>query len=107
MIPLDPAILEFDYEWREGDRLQAIQIAVSFVNLYRDQLTPLYSKYTLEDLVHEIDELRKCGAERHHDRLVTDMWILSEYPLQHITCEGHPTVPLSQVFSRSKVNGNV
>lgn len=100
MIPLDPTILQFEFEWREGSRETAIQIAKDFVNTYRTELTPIYLKYTRQELVKEMDELRKCGSERHHDRLVTDMWILSEFPLGNVTGEAHVTVPIP--LSRGK-----
>lgn len=109
MIPLDPAIIEFEFEWREGSRERAMQVAKDFVNRYRDDLTAIYSKYDREGLVKEMDELRKCGAERHHDRLVTDMWILSEFPLGNITGIGAVTVkiPETQGSLRSNKNGSV
>ncbi len=109
MIPLDPAILEFEYEWREGSREKAIQVAKNFVNIYRTELTSIYSNYSLDALVKEMDELRKCGAERHHDRLVTDMWILSEYPLGNISAIGNVTVkiPQSQATLRSVKDGDI
>lgn len=109
MIPLDPAILEFEYEWREGDRAKAIQIAKDFINLYRTQLSPIYSRYTREDLVHEMDELRKCGASKHHDRLVTDMWILSEYPLGEVTGVGYVTIKIPETVGalRSIKDGSI
>lgn len=79
------ALLQFDYEWREGDRDKAREIAKDYINANRLRLTKVFSGYTLEDLVREVDALRAAG--RHSDRIIVDMWLLAEYQPQDISGE--------------------
>lgn len=79
----DEALLQFDYEWREGDRTKAKQIAKDYINSRRVELTAIFSKYSLEDLVRECEALRIAG--RISDRIIVDMWLMSEYEPQNIT----------------------
>lgn len=78
-------LLQFDYEWREGDRDKARDIAKEYINANRQRLTRVFGSYTLEDLVREVDALREAG--RHSDRIIVDMWLLAEYQPQDISGE--------------------
>lgn len=82
---MESDLIQFDYEWREGDRGKARQIAKDYINRRRDELAPIFSKYTLEGLVDQVTALRNAG--RHADRIIVDMWLLSEFEPQNITGE--------------------
>lgn len=88
---LDEDILQFDYEWREGDRDKAREIAKTYVNKHREFLEPVLMRYTREMLVREVEALRRF--KRLSDRIVVDMWLLSEYEPQQITGEINVTLP--------------
>lgn len=88
---LDEDILRFDYEWREGDREKAKEIAKNYVNTHRDFLEPIFMQYTREMLVVEVEALRRF--KRLSDRIVVDMWLLSEYEPQQITGEINVILP--------------
>lgn len=96
---LDEDILRFDYEWREGNRDKAKEIAVAYVNKNRDFLQPKLMQYTREMLVKEVEALR--NARRLSDRIVVDMWLLSEYEPIEITGEISVSLPVpsSLVFT--------
>lgn len=104
---IDERILQFDFEWRQGDRNKAFDVAKSFIDDYRNVLEPVLGKYTLEELVHEIDMLRILGGSREHDRIITDMWILSEFPLQSISGYADIIVKIPDTYARSKIDGNL
>lgn len=79
----EDSLLQFDYEWREGDRTKAKEIAKDYINSRRSELTEIFSKYSLDDLVRECEALRIAG--RVKDRIIVDMWLMSEYEPQNIT----------------------
>lgn len=83
--------IEFDYEWRLGHRDKAREIARAYVNARRYELAPILQRYTLEELVREVSALRNAG--RHADRIVVDMWLLSEYEPQAIVGVIDVTLP--------------
>lgn len=74
-------IADFDREWKEGDREKARQMARDYVAANRERLQAL-ERLTLPDLVERVSQCRAEGREE--DRLVTDMWLLSEYQPQKI-----------------------
>jgi hypothetical protein len=78
-------IKKFDREWRTGDRAKAKGLAKSYVDAHREEINKLLAPYTREQLVELIDQYRQVGREE--DRLVVDMYLLSEYEPQKITGE--------------------
>lgn len=88
---LDEDILQFDYEWREGDRDKAREIAKRYINTHREFLEPILMQYTREMLVAEVSTLRRF--KRLSDRIVVDMWLMSEYKPQQITGEIAVSLP--------------
>lgn len=84
-------LIQFDYEWREGSREVAKQIAIDYVNEYRHILEPVLMKLTREQLVAEVEAKR--NQKNHADRIIIDMWLLSEYPPQSIEAYGLVTLP--------------
>ena len=73
----------FEEEWQHGDRAVAKQMAKDYVEKNRAELEPILSRFTLEGLVDLVTAYRNAG--RHEDRIITDMWLLSEYKPQNIT----------------------
>lgn len=88
---LDEDILQFDYEWREGSRDKAREIAKAYVNKHREFLEPVLMQYTREMLVYEVEALRRF--KRLSDRIVVDMWLLSEYEPVEIVGKINVTLP--------------
>lgn len=89
---LDERLLQFDYEWRTGNREIAIGIAKEFINDTRAGLEPELSKRTLPELVELVEGYRE--AKNLSDRIIADMWILSEYPLQSVVGAAAVTVKI-------------
>lgn len=58
-------------------------MAKDYVAANREELSPILSKFTLEGLVDLVSSYRRAGREE--DRIITDMWLLSEYEPQNIT----------------------
>lgn len=79
---MDTALQEFDQEWKTGDRVKAKQMAIDYVNEHREALTTVLGQLPIETLVALISGYRKVG--RDADRVIADMWLLSEYEPQHI-----------------------
>lgn len=79
---MDSDLVLFDYEWREGDRVKAKEIAIAYVNRRRDELARIFGNYSRDDLVGQVEALR--NEKRHADRIIVDMWLLSEYEPQQI-----------------------
>ena len=73
----------FEHEWHHGDRTAAKQMAKDYVAAHRAELEPILAKFTLEGLVDLVTSYRRAGREE--DRIITDMWLLSEYKPQNIT----------------------
>jgi hypothetical protein len=73
----------FENEWHHGDRTVAKQMAKDYVVAHREELEPILSRFTLEGLVDLVTAYRNAGREE--DRIITDMWLLSEYKPQNIT----------------------
>ena len=78
-----PDVARFDNEWKGGDRARAKVMAKEYVAAHKGELEPILSKFTIEGLVDLVTAYRNAGREE--DRLVTDMWLLSEYEPQNIT----------------------
>lgn len=100
---IDSWILEFDYEWREGSRDRAVEIAKAYIEARRAQLEPILGAYTLEQLVTEVECLR--NDKRYEDRIIVDMWLHSEYGPRQITGEANVTVKIP--YFRGESNGNL
>lgn len=94
-------ILRFDHEWRVGDRAVAVQLAKEYVNQHRPALAEQLIKFTLDDMVKLIDQYREAG--QHENRLIAEMWLLSEYKPQDITGEIHVTLPLTRALGGFQV----
>lgn len=80
---MDERLLQFDFEWREGNRTLATDIAVAYVNDHFEQLDELIGHMHVDELVHLVDNYRAAG--RIADRIITDMWIIARIPKRHIT----------------------
>jgi hypothetical protein len=83
MSNIDERILQFDYEWRKGDRILAKQIASDYINDNRSTLEPLLGGKSLEELVQMVSGYRDQHKET--DRIVCDMWLQAEFEPQHIS----------------------
>lgn len=79
---MDERILQFDYEWREGDRARAKDLAAEFVRDHESELGPLLERYTRDDLVRLVEQYR--DAHRNTDRLIADMWLMAKYDPQRV-----------------------
>ncbi len=73
----------FDREWRTGNRDRARQMARNYVASHREEIAPVLQPLTLAEIVVLVGEYRARGLET--DRIIADMWLLTEYPPQHIT----------------------
>ena len=80
---MNEQVERFENEWRNGNRDAARQMAKDYVAAHREELGPILSKFTLEGLVDLVTSYRRAGREE--DRIVADMWLLSEYQPQNIT----------------------
>ena len=80
---MNEQVAQFENEWHHGDRTKARQMAKDYVAANREELSPILSKFTLEGLVDLVSSYRRAGREE--DRIITDMWLLSEYEPQNIT----------------------
>jgi hypothetical protein len=80
---MDEYVARFDLEWKHGDKATAREMARVYVEANRATLEPILSQYSLEGLVGLIDDYRKAGREE--DRIIADMWLLSEYQPQKVT----------------------
>ena len=80
--PVNEAVERFENEWQRGDRAVARQMAKDYVAERRAELEPILAKFTLEGLVDLVTAYRNAGREE--DRIITDMWLLSEYKPQNI-----------------------
>lgn len=78
-----PDVARFDNEWKNGDRVAAKAMAKEYVAAHKGELEPILSKFTVEGLVDLVTAYRNAGREE--DRIVTDMWLLSEYEPQNIS----------------------
>lgn len=76
-------VARFENEWHHGDRNAARRMAKNYVAAHHDELSPILSKFTLEGLVDLVSSYRRAGREE--DRIIADMWLLSEYKPQNIT----------------------
>lgn len=72
----------FEHEWRNGDRDVARGMARAYVAANRERLSPELSRYDLPGLVRLVEAYRDAGRE--DDRIITDMWLLSEYEPQRV-----------------------
>ena len=101
---MDSAITEFNQEWKDGDRVRAKAMAVVYINEHRGDLTKILGPMSLEEIVALISEYRKKGKES--DRIVADMWLLSEYAPQHISgginIGGKPAVAEAEAILREE-----
>lgn len=89
---IDERVLKFDFEWREGSRQRAVEIAREFIDYSRSILAPILQPLTIGELVAKVESLRAEG--NHGDRIIVDMWIHSEYEPQQITGVGLVTLPV-------------
>jgi len=80
---MEHEIAAFEREWRTGDRAKAKQMARAYVETHRPALTRQLASYTREDLVGLIEQYRATGCAE--DRIIADMWLLSEYDPQQIS----------------------
>ena len=79
---MDADIQRFSDEWATGDRGLAKTLAKTWIANHRDKIQDLEG-YDLEGLVGLVTQYRAAGCES--DRLIVDMWLLSEYESQQIT----------------------
>lgn len=77
----DPRLEWFDTAWKDKQRENAKTIAKAYIEENRSNLQR-FENMTLEDLVQNIDAARRLGNEE--ERILTDMWLLSEYEPQNI-----------------------
>ena len=77
------ALAEFHRTWKSGDHEGARVQARAYVARHRAELEPILAPLTLVELVDLVVAYRNAGREE--DRIVTDMWLLSEYAPQNIT----------------------
>lgn len=80
---MEREIAAFESEWRTGDRAKAKQMARAYVTRHRPALIQQLASCTREDLVELIEQYRAAG--RAEDRIVADIWLLSEYDPQQIS----------------------
>lgn len=76
-----PQVEEFEHEWREGDREVARTMARDYF-ADKAELVKILKPKTLEQLVAMVDAYRAAGDEEN--RIITDMWLLSEFSPQII-----------------------
>ena len=93
---IDALILQFDHEWRVGSRARARDIAREYINARRLDLTIALGKYSLLELVEQIDLLRPIG--RYADIMVIDMWLISEFGPQDIDGYAEVVIPVPEAF---------
>ena len=75
---------QFARTWaNKEERPFAKDLARAYVDAHRAELSLHLAHLTLEELVELVKQYRKAGREE--DRIVTDMWLLSEYDPQIIT----------------------
>lgn len=79
----DPELERFDHEWKHGDRALARDLARAYVMAHRPLIAHHLEGRTLEELVGMVSAYRAAGRE--DDRIITDMWLLTEYEPQRIT----------------------
>jgi hypothetical protein len=73
----------FAQQWADKpNRSAAIETAKRYVEANRAELASLASQ-TMEELVNLVGVYRRAGRER--ERLLVDMWLVSEYPQQQVT----------------------
>lgn len=80
---MDSNVERFDREWKAGNRGLARQIASFYVEQHRGDLESVLGGKTLEQIVAMVDGYRGAGLEE--DRLIAEMWLLSEHQPQKIT----------------------
>lgn len=80
---MEPELAEFDREWRTGDRERARELACAYVAAHRAALAPYLGGLSIDELVALVTAYRGMGRE--DDRIVVDMWLLSEHPPQQIS----------------------
>jgi len=83
MSNIDERILQFDFEWREGNRAVAKEIATAYINDNRATLDSLLGGKSLDELVKMVEGYREQHKET--DRIVCDMWLQAEFEPQHIS----------------------
>lgn len=80
---VDGDLARFVAEWKSGRRDEARAIARAYIDAHRAELAPQLEPYSLDDLVRLVSAYRQAGREE--DRIVADMWLLTEYEPQRIT----------------------
>ncbi len=73
----------FDKEWRTGDREKAKLLARAYVADNRERLASSLASLARGELVALVSEYRKAGKDT--ERIIVDMWLISEYEPQKIT----------------------
>lgn len=82
---MNPELARFEDEWRHGDRSVAKQLAREYVDRNRARLSTLLGSYDLQGLVELVQLYRDGGQEEN--RIICDMWLLSEHQPQKISGE--------------------
>lgn len=81
----------FEYEWHQGSRAVAREIAHDYVMANAARLSVLLDALSEEGVVKLIDAYREAGQDedgnylRQEDITVATMWILDRYPPRHIS----------------------
>lgn len=104
---MNPELQAFKDEWEAGNRWNAVQKAHAYVELHRGEIAPHLERYTREELVDLVSAYRNAGREE--DRIVADMWLLTEYDPQRISGIVHKELDPDELLRviRSKNNGGV
>ena len=85
----------FDKLWKEGNRDEAKDVARRYINDHRHQLAPILESMSLEDIVQMIDSYRAAGKEE--DRIIADMWLITQYEPRRIQGAVHLGNPMAAV----------
>jgi hypothetical protein len=94
---VEPELVQFDHEWKHGDRGVARGLARAYIGRRRSELAPALEPYSLEDLVQLIDAYRAAGRE--DDRIIADMWLLTNYDPQRITGTINKTLDVNELWA--------
>lgn len=94
MTVTSPKLVEYQRLWANvATRDEARAYAKAYVNQYRAQLEGKYKDLSIDALVPMLSAYRAAG--RDEDVVIIDMWLQSEFPIQHITAQVN--APGSQV----------
>lgn len=90
---MENLLVEFEHEWWKGSRDKAKEIAYAYIKENFLRLAPILGELPIEELVKMVSAYREAGREE--DRIIVDMWLLTQFGSQPITGELALISPLS------------